>query len=77
MATGRPGKWVTARITEPVALGKTGISVVVWDKWGKTRRGTLTVSVGGVRWHPYKTRKASRMNWERFADIIESSGYLK
>ncbi len=76
MAQGRPKKWVTATIAEPVALGKTGITVVVWDKWGKTRKGTLIVSVGGLRWNPYKTKKPSRMSWERFATLIETAGRI-
>jgi hypothetical protein len=47
MAQGRPKRWITAAIVEPVPLGKAGISIVVWDKWGKTRRGTAVISVGG------------------------------
>ena len=50
MAQGRPTKWATATITEPVPLGKAGIKIVVWDKWGKKRRGTAIISVGGIRW---------------------------
>lgn len=52
MAAGRPRKWVTARISEPIGLGKAGVKIVIWDKWGKTRRGTAIVSVGGIRWYP-------------------------
>jgi hypothetical protein len=70
MARG-PRKWATARFKEPVALGKTGITIVIWDKWGRTRRGTVTVSVGGLRWSPYKAKRPFRVSWERFAQLIE------
>ena len=49
MARGRPTKWATAKITEPIYLGRSGIEVVVWDKYKKKRRGTIVVSVGGIR----------------------------
>lgn len=62
MAAGRPQKWVTARISEPIGLGKAGVKIVIWDKWGKTRRGTAIVSVGGIRWYPYKAKKPYRIS---------------
>lgn len=65
MAQGKPKKWVTAQIIEPLRLGKAGISIVVWDKWGKTRRGTVIVSVGGLRWLGYKMQKPVRISWEK------------
>jgi hypothetical protein len=70
MPQGKPTKWATARINEPISLGKAGISIVIWDKWGRKRRGTLVVSVGGIRWYPYKTWKRSsktndrRIRWD-------------
>ena len=67
VAQGRPTKWATATITEPVPLGKAGIKIVVWDKWGKKRRGTAIISVGGIRWYPYKTKKYTRISWYKLS----------
>jgi hypothetical protein len=63
MAQGRPTKWATAQIKEPIALGKTGMRIVIWEKWGKKRMGTAVISVGGIRWYPYKARKSTRITW--------------
>jgi len=71
MAQGKPKKWITAKIAEPVALGTTGIKFVVWDKWGKTRRGTAIVSVGGIRWSGYKVKKPVRITWEELQEFAE------
>jgi hypothetical protein len=76
MAKGKPTKWAVATLHEPVVLGKGGIEIVVWDKWGRTRRGTMLVSVGGVRWFPYKAKRATQLTWERFSDLIEDHGRL-
>ena len=65
MAQGKPRKWATAKISEPVYLSKTGLRVVIWDKWGKTRRGTAVISVGGIRWYPYKARTYRRITWDQ------------
>lgn len=64
MAKGIPRKWVTAEISEPIHLGKTGVRVVIWDKWGKTRRGTAVISVGGIRWYPYKAKTYRKLSWD-------------
>lgn len=48
-------------------LNKAGISIVVWDKFGRKRKGTLVISVGGLRWYPYKGRKAHRITWNELA----------
>ncbi len=45
---------------EPVHLGRAGIEVVVWDKYKKKRRGTIVVSVGGIRWYPRSAKKYTR-----------------
>ena len=74
MAKGRPRKWVTATIKEPIALGKSGISIVIWDKWGKTRRGTVVVSVGGIRWYPYKAKNARRIDMT-FGELTNRKTY--
>jgi len=68
MAKGIPRKWVTAHIREPVALGRSGVRIVIWDKWGRTRRGTVVVSVGGIRWYSYKAKKACMLNWNKFEE---------
>jgi hypothetical protein len=74
MAMGRPRKWATARITEPVELGKSGIEIVLWDKWGRQRMGTVIVSVGGVRWYPYKAKRPYRVRWDKLTELAEDRG---
>lgn len=64
MAQGKPKKWITAEIVEPVLFGNAGIKVVVLDKWGKTRRSTAVVSVGGIRWSGYRRKKTIRISWD-------------
>jgi len=66
---GRPTKWVSAAVQESIAVGKPGVEFEVWDKWRKKRRklGTLTVSVGGLRWWPHKAPKYRQVSWDRFA----------
>lgn len=76
MAQGKPSKWAVATIQEPIALGKSGISIVIWDKGRRKRRGTLVVSVGGVRWWPYKAKRATQLSWARFDELIEDHGRL-
>ncbi len=36
MAKGKPTKWATATVVEPIHLGKAGIEIVIWDKYKKT-----------------------------------------
>jgi len=71
VAQGRPKKWISAKILESIDLGKAGIEVVVWDKWGKTRRGTAIVSVGGIRWRGYMGKKEIRISWDKLQEIAE------
>ncbi len=71
MAKGKPIKWITAAIVEPVPLGKRGIKIVVWDKWGKTRRGTAIISVGGIRWRGYKMKNPIRISWDQLQKFAE------
>ncbi|RYF41093.1 MAG: hypothetical protein EOO38_21095 [Cytophagaceae bacterium] len=71
MAQGRPTKWATAKLAEPISLGKAGIEVVVWDKWGKKRRGTAVISVGGIRWYPYKAKTYKRISWDKLSAMCE------
>ena len=65
MGAGKPTKWATATISEGIALGKAGISIVIWDKWGKKRRGTAVISVGGIRWYKYKSPKYRKITWDQ------------
>jgi hypothetical protein len=72
MAKGRPSKWATATIEEPIDLGKAGISIVIWDKYKKKRRrrGTAIVSVGGIRWYPYNARKPKpTLTWNNLDEM--------
>lgn len=61
---GKPTKWVYATVKEKFYVGKPGVVVEVWKKWKQRRKklGTLTVSVGGLRWAPFGG-KAHRRNW--------------
>jgi hypothetical protein len=72
---GRPTKWVSAAVQESIAVGKPGVEFEVWDKWKKKRRklGTLTVSVGGLRWWPHKAPKYRQVSWDRFAAWFNES----
>ncbi len=63
MPTGTFSKWAKAVLNEPVWLGKKGIEVAIWDKYGRTRRGTLVLSVGGIRWYSYKAKKPKKISW--------------
>jgi len=69
MAKGKPTKWATATISEPINLGKAGIRIVIWDKWGKTRKGTAVINVGGIRWYPYKAKKSRRITWDQLDNM--------
>lgn len=63
---GRPTKWVTASVKEKFYVGKAGLVVEVWTKWSKQKRtklGTLTASVGGLRWAPSGGKPRWR-NWD-------------
>lgn len=72
MAKGKPKKWATARLSEPIALGKAGIEIVIWDKWRKTRRGTAIISVGGIRWYPCNAKKPYSASWNVFDQWMTS-----
>jgi hypothetical protein len=66
---GRPTKWVSATVEEYVSIGKRGVQFEVWEKWRKKRRklGTLTVSVGGLRWWPHKGKVSRQTSWDTLA----------
>ncbi|MDA8108497.1 MAG: hypothetical protein M0015_07700 [Betaproteobacteria bacterium] len=65
MAKGKPSKWAKLDIDESVWLGKKGISIKVWDKWGKKHKGTLVISIGGLRWYKFNAKKPTwRAAWD-------------
>lgn len=65
-------KWATAHVTEGIPLGTTGIRVVIWDKWGRTRRGQAIISVGGLRWKAYKAKRFVRIPWDQIDEIVSA-----
>jgi len=70
MAKGRPSKWVEATVKEPIFLGKSGITLKVWDKYGKKHKAIIVVSVGGIQWYPYNKKKAKRISWDRLEELV-------
>ena len=70
---GRPTKWVSASVEQAFPVGKPGITFEVWEKWKRKRKklGTLTVSVGGLRWWPHKAPKPRQKSWRRIAEWFE------
>ncbi len=71
MAHGRPKRWAIAKIAEPIYLGKAGLEVVIWDKWGRNRKGKAIISVGGIRWYSYKAKKYYKITWDEFSEHLE------
>ena len=71
---GRPTKWVSASVSESIAVGKPGLTFEVWEKWKKKRRklGTLTVSVGGLRWWPQGSPVKRQKSWEELAEWFDA-----
>ena len=69
MAQGKPTKWARVEINQPLLLNKSGMTIIVRDKWGRRRRGRLIVSVGGLRWYPYMGKRATwRRTWEKLSE---------
>jgi len=70
---GRPTKWLWAQVHEPMQLSRTGITFEVWGKWKKKDKklGTLTVSVGGLRWLPSSGKWTRRKSWRKTAEWLE------
>ena len=73
---GRPTKWVSARVLECLDIGKPGVQFEVWEKWKRTRRkiGTLTISVGGLRWRPANGKLLKQKSWDALTDWFTPSG---
>lgn len=74
MAKGKFSKWVSATVNEPLWLGKPGVTFQVWSKHKKARKklGTLTVSVGGLRWLSYQGKKEIPVSWDRVREWFEA-----
>lgn len=73
---GRPTKWVRASVSEKFYVGKAGLVIEVRTKWSKrkhTKLGTLTASVGGLRWAP-SGGKARKRSWNAVHDWFLSKG---
>lgn len=75
---GRPTKYVSASVEESVWLGKPGVKFEIWEKWKRKRRkmGTLTISVGGLRWKPNKVhgRNYRQRSWRHVSEWFEDKG---
>jgi len=67
---GRPTKWVSATISEDFDIGKPGVRFEIWEKWKQKDRklGTLTVSVGGLRWRPQNGKTTNQKGWTEVSD---------
>ncbi|MDP2138835.1 MAG: hypothetical protein Q8J74_13375 [Candidatus Didemnitutus sp.] len=72
---GRPTKWVSATVNEPVSIGKPGVKFEVWDKWKQQdkKHGTLTVSVGGVKWRSGNGKTTKSKSWDAVEEWFNPS----
>ncbi|MCL4558769.1 MAG: hypothetical protein M1491_09140 [Deltaproteobacteria bacterium] len=61
MAKGKPSSWADVSIKEGFSIGKSGIEIKIWKKYGKKHLGYITISIGGIRWTPYGKQKAKRL----------------
>jgi hypothetical protein len=69
---GRPTKWVRASVEQWVDVNKTGFLFEVSRKWKRNQKtvGTLTVSVGGLRWLPANGKATRRKPWHEVAEWL-------
>ena len=75
MARGRPTKRVLLKFEQPLMLNKSGVTIIVWDKYRKKRRGRVVVSVGGLRWFSFKKqRRTWRYTWDELSEGRAGSG---
>lgn len=65
----KANRYATATIHEPIEVGQRGITIVIWDKYGRTRRGTAKISVGGIRWSPYMKKTARLLTWDQLDEM--------
>ncbi len=72
---GRPTNWVKASISEYVNVGKPGVQFEVWAKWKRTpsKLGTLTVSIGGLRWRRQNGKLSRQISWNTVAEWFDST----
>jgi hypothetical protein len=72
---GRPTKWVSASVLEYVDIGKRGVQFEVWEKWKRRqcKLGTLTISVGGLRWRPASGKLLKQKGWDALAEWFTPS----
>lgn len=70
MAQGKPSKWAQVTVTEPFLIGKRGITIKVWDKYGRKHLGRAVISVGGIKWKPYRKKSPTKLlKWHQLADL--------
>jgi len=64
---------LTAYIPQLVKVGKPGFSFYIDEKWKQKSKklGTLTVSVGGLRWRPWKGKSPKWWSWNK---VIKKMG---
>jgi hypothetical protein len=64
-----------ATVNEALDVSTSGIKFEVWTKWKKKDKklGTLTVSVGGLRWRPDSGKKNRRRSWDDVNTWFDSS----
>lgn len=73
MARGRPSKWAQLHLDETFYISRTGLSIKVWDKYGRKHKGNLVISVGGLRWYPYRAKNPSPViGWDKLAQWAQS-----
>jgi hypothetical protein len=72
--SGRPTKWVYATVDQWLHVDKTGFRFAVWEKWKRKEKkvGTLTVSVGGIRWLPARGKAQRWRTWQEIADWLST-----
>jgi hypothetical protein len=72
---GRPTMWVSARVEQPIYIGKPGVKFEVWGKWKKKDRklGTMVVSVGGLRWKPMNGKISRPKSWHELAELFDGA----
>jgi hypothetical protein len=60
-------------VNESLDVSTGGIKFEVWTKWKKKDKklGTLTVSVGGLRWRPESGKKDRRLSWDEVSAWFE------
>jgi hypothetical protein len=70
---GRPKRWVSASMQATFDIFRPGVTFEIWNKWKRkkknTKLGTLTVSVGGLRWRHGRAGKGSvrQLSWDKVA----------